>query len=99
MTLIENATNPIAGSESTSSLMLPHTLITRTSYLTIDSGGSRISGLSAFPRPPSGQSADILASYFVEEVEGDPIPEAISAALQGPADAAGESDGEWTHAL
>lgn len=99
MTLIEDTTNPIAGGTSTSSLLSPHTGITRTSYLTIDSGGSRISGLSAFPRPPSEQSADILASYFVEEVEGDPIPESISAALQGPADAAGESDGEWIHAL
>lgn len=65
----------------------------------MDSGGSRISGLSAFPRPPSEQSADILASYFVEEPEGDLIAESISAASQGPADATGENEGEWTHAL
>lgn len=99
MTLIEDTTNTIAGGASTSSLVLPRAGMTRTSYLTIDSGGSRISGLSAFPRPPSEQSADILASYFVEEAESDLIAESVSAASQGPADAAGENEGEWTHAL
>jgi len=84
---------------SSSSLMPPYTGMSRSSYLTIDSGGSHISGLSAFPRPPSEQSADILASYFVEEAEDDGMPELISAALHNPENATGEYEGEWTNAL
>lgn len=99
MTLIDDAMTPAAEGISSSNLMLPYTGITRSSYLTIDSGGSHISGLSAFPRPPSEQSADILASYFSTEADDDAMPELISAALQNPANAAGEYEGEWTHAL
>lgn len=91
--------SPTTGGTSSSSLMPPYTSITRSSYLTIDSGGSRISGLSAFPRPPSEQSADILASYFVEAADDDGMPELISAALQSPESATGEYEGEWTNAL
>ena len=65
----------------------------------MDSGGSRISGLSAFPRPPSEQSTDILASYFVRGAEDDDMPELISAALHDPPSTTGEDQGEWTHAL
>ena len=65
----------------------------------MDSGGSRISGLSAFPRPPSEQSADVLASYFAQAEEDDDMPELISATLHDPASAPSEDKGEWTHAL
>ena len=65
----------------------------------MDSGGSRISGLSAFPRPPSEQSTDILASYFIQVADDDDMPELISAALRSPANTTGENQGEWTHAL
>ena len=84
---------------SSSSLPLPCNGPTSSSYLTIDSGGSRISGLSAFPSPPSEQSADILASYFAEGTDDDDMPELISAAMQSPTNAMGENEGEWTHAL
>lgn len=99
MTLIDDTINPTAREIPSSSLILPSTGLTRSSYLTIESGGSRISGLSAFPRPPSEQSADILASYFAPEADDDDMPELISAALQAPADPMGENHGEWTHAL
>lgn len=84
---------------TSSSLTLPSAGLTRSSYLTTDSGGSRISGLSAFPRPPSAQSADILATYFTQEADGGDMPEPISAAQQNPTNAVGEDQGEWAHAL
>ena len=87
-----------AGVPPPSRLIPPSNDFTRSSYLTMDSGGSRISGLSAFPRPPSEPSADILASYFEAEDDND-MPELISTALQSPASATGEHKGEWTHAL
>lgn len=89
--------NPTAGAISSSGLVLPSTSLTRSSHLTIESGGSRISGLSAFPRPPSDQSADILASYFAAERDDDDMPELISAALHSPVKTTGENQGGWTH--
>lgn len=65
----------------------------------MDSGGSRISGLSAFPRPPSEESVDVLTPYFVEEMDDDDMPELTSAALQCLADAVGENEGEPALAL
>jgi hypothetical protein len=94
--LVDDIINPTARPILSSTLVLPSTSLTRSSHLTIDSGGSRISGLSAFPRPPSEQSADILASYFVEERDDDDLPELISAALQSPVSTTGENQGEWT---
>ena len=95
--LVDDTASPILGVIPSTSL-LPTTGLTRTSHLTIDSGGSRISGLSAFPRPPSDQSADILASYFVQG-DDDDMPELISAALQSPVSPTGENQGEWTYPL
>ncbi|KAF9648475.1 hypothetical protein BDM02DRAFT_3187132 [Thelephora ganbajun] len=99
VTLVDDSMSPAARVISSSSLTLPSTGPTRSSYLTIDSGGSRISGLSAFPRPPSEHSTDILASYFVQEADDDDMPELISAALQSPTSTTAENQGEWTHAL
>lgn len=99
MTLIDDAPSSNVTGASSSSLPLPCNGLTRSSYLTIDSGGSRISGLSAFPSPPSEQSADILASYFTEGTDDDDMPELISAAMQSPTNAMGENEGEWAHAL
>jgi serine/arginine repetitive matrix protein 2 len=96
VTLIDDTINPTARVIS-STLTLPSTGLTRSSYLTLDSGGSRISGLSAFPRPPSEQSVDILASYFVSEADDNGTPELTSAALENPATA--QNQGEWSYAL
>lgn len=85
-------TSRTARAASSSNLALPHTGLTRSSFLTIDSGGSRISGLSAFPRPPSE-----LVSYFAREAE-DEMPE-LFAAPQNPTHATIENEEEWTHAL
>lgn len=91
----------IGDTMGSATMTIPSTLSstdpTRSSHLTIDSGGSRISGLSAFPSPPSEQSADILASYFAQERDDDDMPELISAALQSPVSPTGESQGDWTH--
>ena len=97
--LVDNTTHPTIRTTLPSGAMLSSTDITRTSHLTIDSGGSRISGLSAFPRPPSDQSADILASYFAQERDDDDMPELISAAPQSPVSPTSVSQGEWTHPL
>ena len=99
MTLVDSMTSPTAETKPSTSSATPSTGLARTSYLTVDSGGSRISGLSAFPRPPSEQSTDILASYFVQEGDDDDMPELISTALQTSGDATDENQGEWTHAL
>ena len=97
MALVDDTISPTSRAILSSNLLPPSTGLTRLSHLTIDSGGSRISGLSAFPRPPSEQSADILASYFVEEGGDDDMPELISAGLQSPVSPTGESQGAWTH--
>lgn len=97
MALVDDTINPTARMTSSSSLILPPTGFARSSYLTIESGGSRISGLSAFPRPPSEQSTDILASYFA--LEDDDMPEFTSVAPHDPTGPIGGNQGEWTHAL
>lgn len=95
--LVDNTMSLTTRAIPPSGATLPSADLARSSHLTIDSGGSRISGLSAFPRPPSEQSADILASYFSQERDDDDMPELISAALQSPVSPTGESQGEWTH--
>lgn len=97
--LVDDTMGPTTRAIPPSGFILPPTDPTRSSHLTVDSGGSRISGLSAFPSPPSEQSADILASYFVQERDDDDMPELISAAPQSPTSFTGESQGEWTHSL
>lgn len=97
--MVDDTTASTTRTIPSSSLMLSSNDLTRSSHLTIDSGGSRISGLSAFPRPPSDQSADILASYFIQERDDDDMPELISATLHSPVSPTGENQGEWTHSL
>ncbi|TFK46459.1 hypothetical protein OE88DRAFT_891537 [Heliocybe sulcata] len=74
---------------SQSSLAIPNSTVTRSSYMTSTTSTSRMSGLSDFPSPPALQATpghmSIIHSYFndtPQQQEEDPFTAAASGHLR-----------------